>query len=164
MGNPHVVVIPWPAQGHVIPLMEFSLCLVEHGCRVTFVITESIHDRITNACSERQITGDQLRLVAISGLELQEDKKRPGKMTQGIWQFMPQKVEQLMEEINKTDADGITCVVADQSIGWALEIAAKMGIPQAAFFPASALALVFGFSVPKLIDDGIIDNDGETCH
>ncbi|XP_034706294.1 UDP-glycosyltransferase 83A1-like [Vitis riparia] len=160
MGNPHVVVIPWPAQGHVIPLMEFSLCLVEHGCRVTFVNTEFNHNRVMNAFAERRTIGDQLRLVSVPGLEFHEDKERPAKLTEGIWQFMPQKVEELMEEINSVDGDGITCVVSDQSIGWGLEIAAKMGIPQVAFFPASALVLALGQSVPKLIEDGVINCDG----
>ena len=69
MGKPHVVVIPWPGQGHINPLMEFSLCLVQHGCRVTFLNTEL--NRIMNACKERQknIGDDQLRLVSIPGEE-----------------------------------------------------------------------------------------------
>lgn len=161
MGNPHVVVIPWPAQGHVIPLMTFSLILVQHGCRVTFLITESTRNRIMDAQTETEthIAGDQLRLVSIPGLDLHEDKKRPGNLTNEIMRSMPHKVEEfLMEELN----DGITCVVADQCLGWALEIAAKLGIPRAAFFPASALVLALVYTVPKLIDDGIIDSDGES--
>ncbi|KAM2204305.1 hypothetical protein ACFX1S_023955 [Malus domestica] len=36
MANPHVLVIPYPAQGHVIPLSELSGCLAKH---------ESLEDR-----------------------------------------------------------------------------------------------------------------------
>ena len=67
-----------------------------------------------------------------------------------------------MEAIRTTDGDGITCVIADEFIGWGPEITAKMGIPLAVFFPGSALWLAFGLSIPKLIDDGVIDCDGET--
>ena len=160
MGIPHVVVIPWPAQGHVNPLMEFSLRLVEHGCRVTVLNTELTHNRVMKACKERQSTGDQLRLVSIPGEEFHRDKKKAGV----IWPFTLQNVEQFMKEIITTDGDGIACVVIDQCICWGPEIAVKLGIPLAVFFPGSALWLALGLSLPKLIDDGVIDCDGETSH
>ncbi|KAK2634211.1 hypothetical protein Ddye_029003 [Dipteronia dyeriana] len=40
MGNPHVLVVPYPAQGHVIPLMKLSQSLAQHCIRITFVNTE----------------------------------------------------------------------------------------------------------------------------
>ncbi|KAK8533876.1 hypothetical protein V6N13_028439 [Hibiscus sabdariffa] len=60
----------------------------------------------------------------------------------------------------------ISCVIADQSLGWALGIAEKHGIKRAAFCPAAAAAalLVLGFNIPKLIDEGVIDQDGEFLH
>ncbi|CBI21224.3 unnamed protein product, partial [Vitis vinifera] len=45
-------------------------------------------------------------------------------------------------------------------MGWALEVAEKMGIQRAVFWPASATLLALFFSVQKLIDDGIVDNNG----
>ena len=48
MGSqPHVLVVPYPAQGHVAPLMKFSRQIVDHGIMVTFVSPESIHERLT---------------------------------------------------------------------------------------------------------------------
>ena len=161
MGNPHVVVIPWPAQGHVNPLMEFSLRLVEHGCRVTFLNTQSTHNRVMNACKKSQkSTGDQLHLVSIPGEEFHQDKNKTGV----IWPFILQNVEDFMEQIITTDGDGIACVVVDQGICWGPEIAAKMGIPLVVFFPGSALWLALELSLPKLIHDGVIDCDGQTSH
>ncbi|KAG9458089.1 hypothetical protein H6P81_002597 [Aristolochia fimbriata] len=40
MGKPHAVVVPFPAQGHVLPLMELSRRLVDRGIRVTVVCSE----------------------------------------------------------------------------------------------------------------------------
>ena len=40
---PHVMVLPFPAQGHVTPLMELSHRLVDHGFQVTFVNTDVDH-------------------------------------------------------------------------------------------------------------------------
>ena len=56
-------------------------------------------------------------------------------------------------------------VIADESQGWALEVAEKMEIRRAAFWPAAAALLALEFSIPKLIQDGIIHNNGEIlCH
>lgn len=57
--------------------------------------------------------------------------------------------------------DQISCVIADQSLGWALEIAEKKALKRAAFCRGAAALLVLGFSIPKLIDEGVIGNDGE---
>lgn len=162
--KPHVVVIAWPAQGHVMPLMKFSLKLLQHGCRVTLVTTDSVHDRIMNACTERDDDDDdddepqlQLRLVSIPGEERPQDEKKSGI----FWPFMVKNVEEFLEETITTDGDGITCLVVDQCIGLGPEIAVKMGIPLAVFFPGSALWLALSLRIPKLIDDGVILSDGK---
>lgn len=165
MENPHVLAIPHPAQGHVIPLMELAQCLVQHGIKVTFVNTETNHKWVVSALAETDCVGDQIRLVSIpDGSETLEDKKDLGELTEAMSRVMPGKLEELIKEINSLDNDKITCMVADQSIGWALEVAAKMGIRRAAFCPAAAAMLIMGFSIPKLIEEGIIDKYGETFY
>ncbi|KAF5748931.1 putative UDP-glucuronosyltransferase [Tripterygium wilfordii] len=159
MGNPHILVVPYPAQGHIIPLVEISLCLAKLGFKITFVNTEYNHDQV-----KRNLQGDvgvQINLVSVSdGMEPGESRNQPGKASGAILQVMPGKIEELIERINGSESEKITCILADQSIGWALEIAEKKGIQRAAFCPAAAALLVLGFSIPKLINDGIIDNNG----
>ncbi|XLS76030.1 hypothetical protein HN51_032895 [Arachis hypogaea] len=48
MNTPTVLAIPYPAQGHVNPLMILSQKLAEHGCNIIFVNTEFIHDKVYN--------------------------------------------------------------------------------------------------------------------
>jgi hypothetical protein len=163
MGNPHILAIPYPAQGHVLPLMEFSQRLViKHGFMVTFVNTEYIHKRVVNALAEKNHLGDQIHLVSIpDGLDPWEDRTDLGKLCEAIFRVMPRKLEELIEDINRSEGDHITCVVTDISMGWALEVAEKMKIPRAAFCPASSATLASIFNIPKLIDSGIINSDGE---
>ncbi|KAK1567522.1 hypothetical protein Q3G72_013157 [Acer saccharum] len=162
MGNPHVLVVPYPAQGHVIPIMELSQSLVKHGIRITFVNTEHNHKRVMNSMAAKEDgTGDQVGLVSIpDGPEFQDNMDRMEQHIEQIYRFMPEKVKELIEQINASDSDKITCVVADNLLGWAFEIAAEKGIKRAAFSAAAATLLVLSSSVPKLIDQGIIDNDG----
>ncbi|XVF58421.1 hypothetical protein PTKIN_Ptkin07bG0065600 [Pterospermum kingtungense] len=160
MDNPHILVIPYPAQGHVIPLLELSQGLVKHGFKITFVNMEFNHKNVQDLLAMKEDVDDRIRLISIPDeLGSPENRKQPGKISQAILQVMSGKVEELIQEINGSESK-INCVLADQSLGWALEIAEKHGIKRAAFCPAAAALLVLGFSIPKLIDDGIIDQDG----
>ncbi|KAJ0099478.1 hypothetical protein Patl1_21778 [Pistacia atlantica] len=148
----HVLAMPYPAQGHVIPLLEFSQCLARR-IRVTFVNTEYKHKRV-NALEENKFIGGQIRLVSIP------DGMKPGKLSAALNQVLPEKLEELIEDINREESDKITCFIVDGSIGWATEVAEKMKIRRAVFWPASAAIQALSFSIPNFIDDGIIDKDG----
>lgn len=162
MGNPHILAIPYPAQGPVIPLMEFSQCLVKHGFKVTFVNTEYNHKRVVNALAENNDLGDQIHLVSIpDGMDPLDDRNDLGKLTESIFRVMPRKLEELIKDINRVEGDNITFVIADQSMGWPLQVAEKLKLRRAAFWTAAAALLALGFSIPKLLDSGIIDNDGK---
>ncbi|WCJ25601.1 UDP-Glycosyltransferase superfamily protein [Euphorbia peplus] len=149
INNPHILVIPYPAEGHVIPLMEFSKFLAKHGFRITFLSSDQL---IMKSFTSQD---NQISVVSIQGNNINSSGE--------ILRVMPGKVEQVIDEMNGSesdDSDKIRCIVADQSIGWALEIAHKKGIPGAAFCPAAAAQLLLGFTIPKLIQDGIIDHNG----
>ncbi|KAJ0620342.1 putative 7-deoxyloganetin glucosyltransferase [Helianthus annuus] len=76
MKNIHVLVIPYPAQGHVIPLMEAARCLTSNGLKVTFVNTEFTHKRVlTSAHSEIDCPSGLMQMVSIpDGLEPGNDR------------------------------------------------------------------------------------------
>ncbi|XP_044504580.1 UDP-glycosyltransferase 83A1-like [Mangifera indica] len=160
MSGLHVLIIPFPAQGHVIPLLELSLCLVQHGFKITFVNTEHTHNRVINALHGRSI-GDGIRLVSIpDGMEPGEDRNDIGKLCAHMPKVMPGKLEELIEEINRVEEEKLACVIVDGSVGFALEVAEKMKVKKAAFWPASVAILAFFYSIPKMVEDGVIDTDG----
>lgn len=162
MCSPHVVALPYPAQGHVIPLLELSQCLVKHGFRVTFVNTEFNHKRVLNALAEKHAIGDQIHLVSIpDGLELDENRNDLGKLSEAMLRVMPGKLEKLIADINLAEDDKVTCLIADGSAAWAIELAEKMKIKRVAFWPPAAGLVALSLRIPKLIDDGIIDKDGK---
>lgn len=84
--NPHILVIPYPAQGHVIPLMELSRSLTKHGFKITFVNTDFNHKRVVDAFPNKvDGEGRPIHLVSIpDGMELGEDRNDLGKLTDGI--------------------------------------------------------------------------------
>ncbi|CAL5324979.1 unnamed protein product [Camellia sinensis] len=119
------------------------------------------HKRVMNALSGKDNIEDHIHLASIpDGLEPWEDRNEVGKLTESIFHVMPGKLEELIENINGSDRDKITCIVADELLGWALEVAEKMQIKRAAFWSTAAALLAFGFRIPELLDDGIINNNG----
>ncbi|CAL9014281.1 unnamed protein product [Prunus brigantina] len=142
--------------------MELSRCLAKHGIKVTFVNTEHIHMQMQIALAmEDDDIGSKVHLVFITdGLESLEDRKKPGKLSEVIMQVIPRTFEELVERIVGSNGDKISCIIADQSLGWALEIAEKKALKRASFCRGVAALLVLGFSIPKLIDEGVIGNDG----
>ncbi|RZR72038.1 hypothetical protein BHM03_00009792 [Ensete ventricosum] len=78
---PHVLVLPFPAQGHVVSFMALSHGLVEQGFRITFVNTEFNHGRVAVAMSDegRDAAGRRIRMVAIpDGLAPGDDRNDLG--------------------------------------------------------------------------------------
>ncbi|KAJ0667276.1 putative 7-deoxyloganetin glucosyltransferase [Helianthus annuus] len=157
----HVIVIPYPAQGHVIPLMELSQRLVNQGVRVTFVNTEINHELVTSIWVEKDSFKELMHMVSIpDGLESWEDRSDLGKLTESILKTMPGKLEELIETINNQGTPKVTCVIADGCAAWAIRVAKKIGTKRAVFWPSSVASLAPALSIKKLTDDGIIDNKG----
>ena len=107
---PHVMVLPFPAQGHVTPLMELSHRLVDHGFQVTFVCTEPIHKLLLDALQQNAHSGrgdealDGIRLVSIpDGLADGDSRRDLGKVLAGVSGRVPAYVEELIRE---TEASG----------------------------------------------------------
>ncbi|KAM0055433.1 putative UDP-glucuronosyl/UDP-glucosyltransferase [Helianthus debilis subsp. tardiflorus] len=161
MVKPHVLLISAPGQGHVIPATELGRQLVAQGANVTIVNTEAIHKAIMTNWLENDDCEGLMQMVSIpDGLEPWEDRKDLGKLLGSCQKSIPSKLEQLIETINKQNDNKVTCLIADFWMASALQVAKKMGIGRAIFCPASAATLATMMSIPKLINDGFINNNG----
>lgn len=162
MGRPHILAIPYPAQGHVIPLMEIAQCLAKNGIKVTFVNSEFNHGRIMKALSQPRNINELINLASIpDGLEPWEDRHDVGKVISAMSKIMPQKLEALIQKINETDSDKVTCVITDYGLTWVFELADKLKIKKTAFMPSPVAVLALTKCASKLFDEGVVDIDGE---
>ncbi|KAK1365148.1 putative UDP-glucuronosyl/UDP-glucosyltransferase [Heracleum sosnowskyi] len=161
MGIPHVLAIPYPGQGHVIPMIELMQRATQHGLKVTIANAEFIHTKVMNALSTNEDLGENLNLVSIpDGMEPGEDRNDILKVSQAIQRFMPKELEEFIQKINGAgDDDKISCVIVDGTMGFAVNVAKNLGIKVAVVWFASAAVLVSIQSIPKLIDDGILNKD-----
>ncbi|XVF50001.1 hypothetical protein PTKIN_Ptkin04bG0060600 [Pterospermum kingtungense] len=140
--QPHALVIPFPAQGHVAPLMKLALQIAAHGVKVTFVNTDFIHKKIMVSLPQKAEEQSLISLVSIpDGLEADKDRTDLIKLTETVHRAMPGYLEDFILKLNQSNInEHITCVIADTSVGWALEVAKKLGIEAVAVWPAGGHA------------------------
>ncbi|QHO09263.1 UDP-glycosyltransferase [Arachis hypogaea] len=164
MSLKHVLVLPFPAQGHVNPLMHLSHKLVQHGCKVTFVNTEFNHKRVLTAMNGKiTLDGSEVELVSLAdGLGPEDDRSDIAGLIASMVRTMPSDLGMLIRDINSRDdgSNRITSIVCDTYMAWALEIAQKLAIKGAIIIPSSSAMLALEDNIPKLIEDGIMDSDG----
>jgi len=156
------MVLPFPAQGHVMPLMELSRRLVDHGFEVDFVNTEYNQARVLAAL---ETAGGEtgaavhagIHLVSIpDGMGADCDRTDVVKLGQGLPAAMLVRLEELIRARNTR------WVVADVSMSWVLDLVATVSVRVALFLTYSAAIFALRAHVPKLIEDGIIDKNGKS--
>lgn len=166
---PHALLLPYPAQGHVIPFMELAHRLLNAGFAVTFVNAEFNHRRVVAAAAAGAppaYEGKQrLRLVGVAdGMGDGEDRDNLVRLNATMQEAMPPQLEKLLDGEWSGRLSKVTCVVVDAGMSWALDAAKKRGLPTAALWAASAAVFAVIVGAKKLIRDGVIDDDGETTH
>ncbi|XP_058772339.1 UDP-glycosyltransferase 74B1-like [Vicia villosa] len=129
--NVHVLVIPYPAQGHISPLIQFAKRLVSKNIKTTFATTHYTVKSITapNIAVEPISDGfDQSGFAQANDVQLfLTSFKSNGSKT----------LSNIVQKHQKTSTP-ITCIVYDSFLPWALDVAKKHGIYGAAFFTNSA--------------------------
>ncbi|KAI4374528.1 hypothetical protein MLD38_012511 [Melastoma candidum] len=159
----HVLAMPFPAQGHVTPLLKLAHLIAEHGVKVTFINSIVIQDKLMSARPELFEDQSQLRFVALpDGMDSDEDRKDANTWVERYAAAVSPRLQELIKKINDPDGDDekIDCVIGDVTAGWALEVAVSLGIAAVGFWPAGASCLLLQLHIPKLIKEGVIDEDG----
>ncbi|KAF3773285.1 UDP-glycosyltransferase, partial [Nymphaea thermarum] len=152
---PHALVVPMCAQGHVAPLMELSHHLADQDVLVTFVYTEFVHKHVMAALPQnfRSNYSERIRLVTIpDGAVNDEERLNFSKLLPLLQYNTPSFIEELILNTNEKEEHKITFVIVDGTMGFLLDVAKKLIIPRAAFWPASAWNLFMLFKIPTLID------------
>eukprot|EP00253_Pinus_taeda_P019293 PITA_19293 len=151
----HAIVIPYPTQGHITPMMQFAKRLGFKGVTVTFVTTHQRHQHITKAHTqsaeqddpveqEARNLGLDIRSAQISdGLPLDFDRSAGFKDFMLSVENMGGEFEKLLHNLNKTGPP-ISCVIADTMLIWSFEVTRKFGIPWISFWTqATALYSIY---------------------
>lgn len=124
----HCLVLAYPSQGHINPMLQFSKLLQHEGVRVTFVTTVFY-------CKNMQKLPTGISLEAISD---GYDSGRIGEAKSlrvyldSFWQVGPETLVELLEKLSRSGYP-IHCLIYDSFMPWAMEVARKFGIVGVSF-------------------------------
>ncbi|XP_039132275.1 myricetin 3-O-rhamnoside 1,2-glucosyltransferase UGT709G2-like [Dioscorea cayenensis subsp. rotundata] len=158
----HVLIIPFPAQGHVIPMLSLAKLLSFSGIFTTFVNTESIHRRLSG--SSGLIDRRRLRFRTVPDLlsddgDNERDFDLPSRffnLQESMRRGSTETYKKLLTEEFIGEWPPVTCVISDDILDFAIEVAGEVGIPTLVFRTSSlCCAWVFAF-IQSLIHNGII--------
>uniref|UniRef100_A0ACD5V2G7 Uncharacterized protein n=1 Tax=Avena sativa TaxID=4498 RepID=A0ACD5V2G7_AVESA len=167
--KPHVLLIPYPAQGHVNPLLRLAKALHLRSFHVTFVHTEHNHGRLLRSRGTGAVEGaDGFRFETIpDGLPPAAELDA----TQDIWKLCeatrrtcPGPVRELIQRLNRTEGvPPVSCVIADGAMGFVVHVAKEMGLPAYLFFTPSACGFLAYLNFDQLVKRGYVPFKDESC-
>jgi pathogen-inducible salicylic acid glucosyltransferase len=125
----HVVVIPYPVQGHLNPMIQFSKHLASKGLQVTLVIFSS--QTLSTPASLGSV-----KVVTISD-GYDAGSSSIADLLKQFQTTVTQKLPQLVVELGISSGHPVSCLVYDSFLAWVLEIARQLGLIGASFFTQS---------------------------
>eukprot|EP00253_Pinus_taeda_P002484 PITA_02484 len=139
--NLRVLVVPYPSQGHINPMLQFAKRLASKNLQVTFVTTEENRERMLRA--QDAVPGASnnslnLQFETISdGLPLDFNRsKDPEMRLDMLCRMGGLTLANLIERLNAKGSN-ICCIVYDAFLSWVPEVAKKFNIPLAFFWTQS---------------------------
>eukprot|EP00249_Psilotum_nudum_P022251 c28435_g2_i1 orf=31-960(+) len=160
--KPHALLVPYPAQGHINPMMQLAKLLLWKGFCVSFVNSEHNHLRIGEAQAESGVAsptkdGPGIRLFAIpDGLPPECNRMADFVgLGKAIETNMVKPLEELIENLNRGEAP-VSCVFSDFVLPFTQDVANKFGLPRVAVWLQSAASFSVNLHVPLLIQEGYI--------
>ncbi|KAL2337891.1 hypothetical protein Fmac_012337 [Flemingia macrophylla] len=163
--TPHIMVLPFPAEGHIKPMFNLSKLLSHKGhCRISFINTHHNHDRL-------------LRFTDLASFHAQFPHFHFASITDGIpvdlppneFEFLisPTSRSQVANDfrqllssfVEKPRRWGLpSCIVADGLMSTvSMNVAKEFGVPVIAFRTYSATATWVSIHLSKIIQEGLMN-------
>ncbi|NP_001312643.1 UDP-glycosyltransferase 74G1-like [Nicotiana tabacum] len=128
----HCLILPYPAQGHINPMLQFSKRLQSKGVKITIAATKSF-------LKTMQELSTSVSVEAISDGYDDGGREQAGTFVAYITRFKEVGSDTLSQLIGKLTNCGcpVSCIVYDPFLPWAVEVGNNFGVATAAFFTQS---------------------------
>ncbi|XP_039144435.1 LOW QUALITY PROTEIN: myricetin 3-O-rhamnoside 1,2-glucosyltransferase UGT709G2-like [Dioscorea cayenensis subsp. rotundata] len=155
----HVVLFPFPAQGHINCMLKLADLLSTSDLHITFLNTHHNHNRLSNFSSAfaRLSLRPHFRFLSIPDGLPDDDPRSANALWDLDDSIRTRSGDHLRQLLTSCRQDGwpqITCVLVDSVMPFAIEPVEDLGIPAIIFRTASACSLWAYHCIPKLIETG----------
>lgn len=162
--KPKAILVPYPAQGHVTPIITLATQLLSHGLQPVVVTPDFIHRRILPQSdpSSDSDGDDGRRIIFISipdddGVQLEDGDFFAIETAMEI--YMPFHLRRILIQFQKLDG-GVSFLVADLLASYALDVANRCGVRVAGFWPAMLATYRLVAAIPLMLDAAFISETG----
>ena len=129
----HILVIPYPLQGHINPMLQFSKRLASKGPRVTFIAAS----RISKSIQAHKSSSINFETIS-DGSEEAQDLENIVEKLKRFKSKVSQNLPKLIEKHNSSKYPP-KFLVYDSVLPWALNVARQSGLDGAPFFTQSCV-------------------------
>ncbi|CAM0945125.1 unnamed protein product [Alopecurus aequalis] len=145
-----VVLVPFPAQGHVTPMLHLACALAARGIAATVAVPDFVHRRMGSYASSG------VELASIPSGIADNDGEPPGfaSIAHAMEHYMPAHLELMLTRGHAA------CVVVDVLASWAIPVASRRGLPSVGFWPAMLASFRVVAAIPELLRQGFISDSG----
>ncbi|KAI5429286.1 hypothetical protein KIW84_034054 [Lathyrus oleraceus] len=139
----HVVFLPYPTPGHMIPMIDTARLFAKHGVNVTIITTHANASTFQKTIDNDFNSGYSIKTKLIrfpsaqlglpDGVENIKDGtsfEMLGKISRGI-SMLQDPIEVLLQDLQPD------CIVTDMMYAWTVEAAAKLGVPRIYYYSSS---------------------------
>ncbi|KAG2394295.1 7-deoxyloganetin glucosyltransferase [Vigna angularis] len=163
----HVVCVPFPAQGHVIPFMQLSKLLLCSGFHITFVNTEFNHKRLVKSLGEEFVKGQpgfQFETIPDGLSPSEKDATQSiAALCDSTAKHCFEPLKELVKRLNAShEVPLVTSIMYDGLMGFAGKVAKELNIAEQQFWTASACGLLGYLQFDEVVKRGIIPFQDES--
>ncbi|KAL6317830.1 hypothetical protein AAG906_030584 [Vitis piasezkii] len=156
--KPHAVCIPYPAQGHINPMLKLAKFLHFRGFHITFVNTEYNHNRLLKSRGPDSLKGIpsfQFKTIpdGLPPSNVDATQDIPALCVSTRKHCLPH-FRDLLSNLNH-DGPPVTCIVSDGAMSFTLDAAQELGVPEVLFWTTSACGFMGYVQYRNLIDKGL---------
>nr|GMC46410.1 UDP-glycosyltransferase 73C3-like [Ipomoea batatas] len=148
--QPHFVLIPLMAPGHMIPMIDIARLLAQRGVRITIFLTHHNASRVKPVIDRAQQSGLPIQVLHLDfpcaevglpdGCENMDllPSFEMGLNFYAATKMLQPRIQELVSEMKPTP----TCLISDCSLPWTTNIAQNFNIPRIAFHGMCSFSLL----------------------
>ncbi|KAK4260953.1 hypothetical protein QN277_004011 [Acacia crassicarpa] len=149
MAKPHVLIFPYPAQGHILALLDLTHQLALRGLSITVVVTPKNLSLLHPLLRAHPVAVQTLILPFPSHPKIPPGVENVRELGIAGNYAMINALSKLQDPVIqwfKSHPSPPVAIISDFFLGWTLKLSLHLGIPRIAFYSVSALlALMFNF-------------------